>query len=113
MPGYHETTTAGSPQQLNGVACKGTPAADESMRSRAHSIALLSVLASACLLVLTPAIVAGISMVNPGALDQTSSWFQPLSSVTSHLDHAKLVLAAGAMVAAWSGPHADHVEDGT
>jgi hypothetical protein len=52
---------------------------------------------------LTPAVVAGISMIDPSALDQTRSWFQPLSTITSHLDHAKLVVAAGSVVMFWSG----------
>jgi hypothetical protein len=103
MPGHYETTTAGSARRLNGAACKGTPAAAKSTCSARHSIALLAVLGSACVLALTPAVVAGISMVDPSALDQTLSWFQPLSPITSHLDHVKLVVAVGSVVLFWNG----------
>lgn len=105
MPGRYETTTPGSPQGLNAAACKGTLAAVESGCSTRHSIALLAVLVGACGLVLTPAVVAGISMIDPSALDQTLSWFQPLSPIPSQLDHAKLVVAAGSVAMFWSGRH--------
>ena len=75
------------------------------MRVRGHSVALLAILVAACVLMLTPAVVAAISMINPGVLDQTLSWFQPLSPVASHLDHAKLLLSAGSVVIVWSGRH--------
>lgn|SRR5487761_36187 len=103
MSGRDETTTLGSPERLNGASCKGTPVAVESGCSTRHSTALLAVLVVAGVLVLTPAVVAGISMIDPSALDQTLSRFQPLSSITSQLDHAKFVVAAGSVVTFWSG----------
>jgi hypothetical protein len=39
---------------------------------------------------LSPAIVAAISMIDASALDQTYSLFQRLASITSYLNWAKL-----------------------
>jgi hypothetical protein len=103
MPGRDETTTPGSSQSLNEAACNGTHAAVESGCSTRHSIALLAVLIAACVLVLSPAVVAVISMIDQSALDHTLAWFQLLSPITSQLDHAKLVVAAGSVVMFWSG----------
>ena len=103
MPGRHEQTDPGFPQSLNVAACTAAPDAVETVPSRGRSIALLAVLISACTLVLTPAVVAAISMIDPRALDQTLSWFQPLSPIPSLLDDVKLVLAAGAVAAVSSG----------
>jgi hypothetical protein len=101
MPGRDETTTPGSPQGLNGAACKGTPAAVESVCSTGRSIALVALLVFVCFLVVTPAVVAGISMIAPSAMDQTLSPFQWFSPITPHLDLARLVLAAGSVVMVW------------
>jgi hypothetical protein len=37
-------------------------------------------------------------------------WFQPLSRVTSLLDHAKLVVAAGSVVMFWSGRQGNRLQ---
>jgi hypothetical protein len=103
MPGRYETPTHASPQTLNGAACKATLAVAEPVCPRRHPIALLAILVSASVLMLTPAVVAAVSMIDPSALDQTVSWFQPLSPITSHLDHARLMLAAGSVVTVWGG----------
>ena len=110
MPGRHETPTPASPQALNGAACKATPAAVEAVDSPGHSIALLAVLLSSCALVLAPAVIAGISMIDPSALDQAVPWFQPLSPITSHIDHARLMLAAGSVVTVWSRRQGNHFD---
>jgi hypothetical protein len=109
MPGRYEKTGSTYPERLNGAACKATSAALEPVCSRGHAIALLVVLVSACVLLLTPAVVAAISMIDPSALDQTLSWFQPLSPIASHLDHLKLVLATGSVAMVWSGWQGSHV----
>ena len=109
MPGRYEKTSPASPQGLSGVACDATPVAVEPACSRGRSIALLAVLVSACVLVVTPTVVAAVSMIDPSALDQTLSWFQPLSPIASHLDHVKLVLAAGSVVVVWSGRESNEV----
>jgi hypothetical protein len=101
MPGCYETANSGSPQSLNGAAQEGTPAAVESVCSQGRSIALVAVLVFACLLVAGPAVVAGISMVNPGALDQTLAPLLWVSPITSHFDLAKLVVGAGSVVMVW------------
>jgi hypothetical protein len=103
MPGRDEATTLGFPESLSRASRKGTPAAIDPGCSTRHPIALLAVLVAACVLVLTPAVVASISMVDPSALDQALSRFQPLSPITSQLDHAKLVVAAGSVVIFWTG----------
>jgi len=110
MPGRNEKTSPASAQRLNTAACKATPAAVEPVCSRGHSIALLAVLVSACVLVLTPAVVAAVSMIDSSALNQTLSWFQPLSPIASHLDHAKLAVAASSMAMVWRGRQGNQVQ---
>jgi hypothetical protein len=106
MPGRFETTTPGSPQGLNEDACQEGPGAVESLASAGHAISLLAVLVLACVLVLTPVVVAGISMTDPGALDETTSWFRRLAPIPSYLDHAKLAVAAGSIFMVWRGRQA-------
>src|SRR6266850_5550918 len=97
MPGRYETT-AGPSQGLNGGTPEGTPAAVESFCSTGQTIALVGLLIFACLLVLTPAVVAGVSMISPSALDHSVSPLMWLSPITSHLDLAKFLVGAGSVV---------------
>jgi hypothetical protein len=76
-------------------------AAIESMVSPGHLIALVALLVATCLLMLTPAVVAGISIVDPSALVQPLSFFDRISPITSGVDYAKLVLPAGSVVMVW------------
>jgi hypothetical protein len=98
MPGRYETTTAGPSQGLNEGAQNSTPDPVESVCSTGQTIALVALLVFACLLVLTPAVVAGVSMVSPSALEQAYTPFMWVSPITSHLDLAKLVVGAGSVV---------------
>lgn len=70
----------------------------ESFDSARTAIARLVLVLLAGLLVLSPPVVAGIAMVDPGALDQTSSWFRGFSPVAFDLDLAKIFLTVGAAV---------------
>jgi hypothetical protein len=106
MPGRYETTTSGSPQSLNGAAQEETSAAIESIGSKGRSIALVALLVFACLLVASPAVVAGISMVNPGALDQTPTPLQWVSPIASHLDLAKVLVGAVSVAMVWRADEA-------
>src|SRR6266850_2544232 len=112
MPGRYETHTPAPAQTLNGAGAAGktTPAEVEGVLSPGHWIALVAVLVSACALVLGPAVVAGISMIDPSSLDQTASWFRPLSPITSQLDHARLLLAAGSVITVWSGRQGNELD---
>jgi hypothetical protein len=92
MPGRDETKSPGSPQGLDGTACKETPDAVEPLASTGQSIALVALLVCACILVVSPAAIAAMSMVDATAFDQTSTWLQRLSPITSQLDHAKVIL---------------------
>ena len=94
MPGRDETKSPGSPQGLDGTACRETPVAVEPIASTGQSIALVALLVCACVLLLSPATIAAISMVDATAFDQTSTWLQWLSPITSQLDHAKVIFAA-------------------
>ena len=96
MPGRYETT-AGPSQGLKGGAQGGSPVAVESICSAGQTVALVGLLILACLLVVTPAVVAGVSMISPGALEHTVSPFMWLSPITSHLDLARLVVGAGSV----------------
>ena len=59
---------------------------------------MVAVLALACCLVAAPAIVAGISMVDPNSLDQATTWFRRFSVVMSYVDYAKIFVALGSVI---------------
>lgn len=53
------------------------------------------------LLISCPALVAAVSMVDPDALAQPSSWFERLSAITAYLNYAKVALTIVPAVVAW------------
>ena len=71
----------------------------ESYNSARTAIGRLVLVLFACLLVLSPPVVAGIAMVDPGALDQASSWVQGFSPIASDINVAKIFLILGSVVA--------------
>lgn len=63
-----------------------------------HPVALLAVLLFACLLLVTPAVVAAIAMIDAHALDSAYSWLQQFTPITTFLGAAKFLLAAGSVI---------------
>jgi hypothetical protein len=64
----------------------------------------MAILAVACSLVAAPAIVAGISMVDPDSLDQAFAWFERFSSLISYLDYAKIFVTLGSVTLVFRVP---------
>ncbi|HEY2597650.1 MAG TPA: hypothetical protein VGJ79_04145 [Candidatus Dormibacteraeota bacterium] len=58
---------------------------------------MIAILMLACILLLTPAMVATISMVAPGELNQTTSWFRGFSRLFDYLAFAKMSVALGSV----------------
>jgi hypothetical protein len=97
MAPYAEATAPGLPRSLTRAPDSGAPGTVECSFSTGRSVALIAILAVACFLVTVPAIVAGISMVDPDSLDQAFAWFGRFSSLVSYLDYAKIFVTLGSV----------------
>ena len=64
----------------------------------------MAVLACAVVLVVSPPIVAVISMVDPDALTNLSQWLERLSPEFTYLDYAKAALTVGSLALVWRSP---------
>jgi hypothetical protein len=79
----------------------GPDEASEPAGSSGTAIAVTAVLICAVLLMVCPAVIAAISMVDPGALGGASRWIQRESPTISYLDYAKVTLTLIAPIVIW------------